>query len=391
MKKQPAMLLVSLTAIVACGAYARGATVADLVERASPSVVYIESDRACGSGFVVRRKPHVEILTNHHVIKGRQRYTVHFFVKSERGGTTERKSVPGRAHFSLPRLDFGLIRLVDDDPEVRRLLPRIRALPLGDSQKTRVGESVFLIGSPAAGSLVLGNSVSDGIISGKNRHIKGIPYLQTTAAVDFGNSGGPLLNMRGEVIGIVTSKSVRTERIGFALPVHMTDAEHYGYYLEETLGKETAARMAAGVRLSRQKRYKDACDEFMKAQKLDPEKARPLMAEAFMRTELGETDKAVRLLEKAIAFEKIKYDDLIMCVLELGKIHGRSGREQEAIEAFQTGLARDPMHASLNRNIGVTYANSGRKARALAHWYVSLRANPEQPNLRRDFAKLLEP
>ena len=387
-KRYAACVVVFFVALVCAGA-ARAATIADLVERVGPSVVYIEGEGGCGSGFVIRTKPHVEILTNHHVMEGGTRYTIYFFVKSERTGEIETKPVPGYAYFAFPRLDFGIIRLEAKDPDVKRLRPRIRALPRGNSQKVRVGERVFLIGSPAAGVVTLGNSVSEGIISGKERHFKGIPYFQTTAPVNFGNSGGPLLNMRGQVIGVVTSKGVFTENIGFALPVHMTQGEHYDYYMPEKLSKEATQLVAGGERLAKKKQYEEACRAFRKAQKLEPGKARPLMAEAFTRNVMGNDDEAIRLLKKAGACEKIKYDDLMQCMLEVGLIHGRAGRTEQAMRAFKAGLAKDPMDAALNRNIGVAYANSGKKAKALAHWYVSLLADPDQPKLKREFVALM--
>ena len=375
-------------ALVCLPVWAGEKSIADLVEETSSSVVYIEGDVGCGSGFVFRTDPEVEILTNHHVMKGSKRYTISFFLH-DAGGAPCKEEVEGYRYFAYPRLDFGLIRLTPTDPSLHHIRPRIKALPRGDSQALRVGERVFLIGSPGAGMLSLGNSVSEGIVSGKNRHVKGIPYLQTTAAVNFGNSGGPLLNMKGQVVGLVTAKQALAESIGFALPIHMTDGKHYRFYLPEPLSKQAAAHVAAGNHLLAEKRYEEARLKFQMARRLDPTKARPVILEGHTYVCQGQTAHGAAFYEQALAMKGIHYDDLMTCVLELGKIHGRAHDHDRAIRAFTAGLERDPFHEALNRNIGVTYANMGKTSKALAHWYLSLAANPDQPQLRRDFRKLL--
>ena len=70
------------------------------------------------------------------------------------------------------------------------------------------------------------------------------------------------------------------------------------------------------------------------------------------------------------------------------RIHGRAGRHSNAVEAFRAGLGRDPTHEGLNRNIGVAYANLGRKSKALAHWMIALNVNPNQPNLVKSIQRL---
>ena len=109
----------------------------------------------------------------------------------------------------------------------------LRALPLGNSDSVRVGEFVLAIGNPISSDELYG-SVTFGIISAKARqiNIEGFEneYIQTDAAVNPGNSGGPLINMNGEVIGVTSAKyitagydeygnSISSEGIGFALPI----------------------------------------------------------------------------------------------------------------------------------------------------------------------------
>lgn len=90
-------------------------------------------------------------------------------------------------------------------------------MPLGDSQSVGEGQTVFAIGSP----LGLERTVSQGIISLRNRALGGLLYLQTTTQINPGNSGGPLFNLRGEVVGVNNMKPMMTgiEGLNFAIPV----------------------------------------------------------------------------------------------------------------------------------------------------------------------------
>ncbi len=86
---------------------------------------------------------------------------------------------------------------------------------LGTLDDLNAGDGVFAVGNP----LGLERSVSQGIVSTRNRNIEGLIYLQTDAAINPGNSGGPLFNLRGEVVGVTSLKATRGESLGFAIPV----------------------------------------------------------------------------------------------------------------------------------------------------------------------------
>ncbi len=154
-----------------------------------------------GSGFVI--DPSGIIITNNHVIENADEITANFA-----NGTRLRAEVVGRD----PRTDIAVLRVQPPAP--------LKAARFGDSERTRVGEWVMAIGNPFG----LGGSVTAGIISARNRDINSGPYdnfIQTDAAINRGNSGGPLFNMNGEVIGINTaiiSPSGGSIGIGFAIP-----------------------------------------------------------------------------------------------------------------------------------------------------------------------------
>ncbi len=107
--------------------------------------------------------------------------------------------------------DLALLKIEDT---LKGPLPTV---PLGDSDEVKQGQRVFAVGSP----LGLERSVSEGIVSLRNRLIEGRLHIQTTAEISPGNSGGPLFNYRGEVVGVNNMKVVATgaEGLGFAIPV----------------------------------------------------------------------------------------------------------------------------------------------------------------------------
>jgi serine protease Do len=201
---------------------------APLVERLSPSVVNIATDkplqnaqgreavpvpfalqksaaasgaRSLGSGFVI--DPAGLIVTNHHVIEGAREIVVAFH-----DGTRSAAVVVGRD----AKTDIALLRVVRSKP--------LAASSFGDSDAAKAGDWVLAIGNPFG----LGGSVSAGIISARNRQLDAELYddfIQTDAAINHGNSGGPLFDMEGRVIGLnsaMLSPTGGSIGISFAIP-----------------------------------------------------------------------------------------------------------------------------------------------------------------------------
>ncbi|MHB1352008.1 MAG: DegQ family serine endoprotease [Thiobacillus sp.] len=154
-----------------------------------------------GSGFIVSSDGY--ILTNAHVVKGADEVVVKL---------TDKRKFIAKVVGSDPRTDVAVIRIT------ARNLPTVR---LGDPEKLRVGEAVAAIGSPFG----FENSVTAGIVSAKGRSLPSesyVPFIQTDVAVNPGNSGGPLFNMRGEVVGInsqIYSRSGGYQGVSFAIPI----------------------------------------------------------------------------------------------------------------------------------------------------------------------------
>ena len=157
-----------------------------------------------GSGFIV--DPAGYIVTNNHVIDGADEISV-----TLQDNTTLKATLVGKDE----RVDLALLKVESGKP--------LRAVPFGDSDGARVGDWVLAIGNPFG----LGGSVTAGIVSARGRDIRQGPYddfIQTDAAINRGNSGGPLFNMDGQVIGINTaiySPSGGSVGIGFSVPANL--------------------------------------------------------------------------------------------------------------------------------------------------------------------------
>jgi S1-C subfamily serine protease len=165
-----------------------------IIERVVPSVVTIRTDIGQGTGFIIRDEGY--LVTNAHVLSG---------AKEVFAITSNQETIKAELVGYDSELDIVLLKISGN----------YDALELGDSDETQVGEKVIAIGNP----LGLQFSVSQGIVSGVHRKgINGIEaYTQTDAALNPGNSGGPLINKEGQVIGINNFKIGGGESLGFAL------------------------------------------------------------------------------------------------------------------------------------------------------------------------------
>ncbi|MEM8802848.1 MAG: DegQ family serine endoprotease [Pseudomonadota bacterium] len=171
----------------------------DFMDRNGPGGQSPRRSQALGSGFVISEDGF--IVTNNHVIQGADEIQIEFFegfeLEAEIIGTD-------------PNTDLALLKVESDEP--------LKFVAWGDSEESRVGDWVMAMGNP----LGQGFSVSAGIVSARGRALSGSydDFIQTDAAINRGNSGGPLFNMNGEVIGVNTailSPNGGSIGIGFAM------------------------------------------------------------------------------------------------------------------------------------------------------------------------------
>jgi hypothetical protein len=174
----------------------------DIFQEASAAIVYITAEGvdvnsgAIGSGFVVH--PEGVIATNYHVVKDATNASVRF---------SDGKTYP-------------VVGIIYDDPNLDVCLLKINArnlpmLTLGDSNVLKIGEPLYCIGNP----LGLDFSFSNGILAGI-RNLNDIKWLQFTAPISPGNSGGPILNARGEILGVVTWQFTEGQNLNFAWAIN---------------------------------------------------------------------------------------------------------------------------------------------------------------------------
>lgn len=210
------------------------------VEKAYDGVMMVrnykgDNVQSTGSAFVYKVEgEYAYLLTNHHVVSGAEKVTL---IRSDD------KEVDGTVLGSDEYLDLAVVRIKKEDS--------IDVCVLGNSENSKLGDTVFTIGSPLG--YEYRGTVTDGILSGKDRMVTVslsgaandwvMKVLQTNAAVNPGNSGGPLLNATGEVIGVISLKLVQNsvENMGFAIPIeyamsHIENLENNKVIVRPMLG-----------------------------------------------------------------------------------------------------------------------------------------------------------
>ncbi|HUT32822.1 MAG TPA: trypsin-like peptidase domain-containing protein [Planctomycetota bacterium] len=171
-----------------------------------PSAIFYGLRKHLGSGVLIDAEGHV--LTNYHVIKGADRIAVRLVDADGARRRLDATVVGTDRHvdIALLKVDPGKVRLV--------------TAPLGDSDQVALGDWVIAIGNPH----YLTGTITCGVVSGLHRQVRQNlleDFIQVDAAVNPGNSGGPILNTRGEVIGLVDLGMFPANNIGFAIPTNL--------------------------------------------------------------------------------------------------------------------------------------------------------------------------
>ena len=181
-------------------------TMASLYRRVAPSVVVVSAPGSSGSGFCIGRSD--IIMSNAHVVQSAKRVTVVSFTYN-RNELVVQEEIGASVIYVNPTEDVAILQL-DSHRHVITPLPVARKNPAA-------GIRVCALGSPGIGSSILAQTLTEGIVSAGAREFGGQSWLQHTAPVNPGNSGGPLLNELGEVVGMNTLKAF-LEGVSFAIP-----------------------------------------------------------------------------------------------------------------------------------------------------------------------------
>lgn len=186
------------------------ASVKELVDRYGEAVVLVKTPSGLGSGFLIDDQGHC--ITNCHVVEKETQITVDIFQKE--GNSLVEKSVGNVEIIALtPYQDLALLKIPP------RKDVRFTRVYFGFADDIRQGDATFAIGNPEG----LARTVTQGIISNRNRNVGGQVFLQTTTQINPGNSGGPLFNAKGQVIGVTNMKRLFSEGLGFAIPINYVE------------------------------------------------------------------------------------------------------------------------------------------------------------------------
>lgn len=305
----------------------------ELVKRVKPAIVAIVTYDASGaplmtgSGFFLRPG---QVVTNLHVIRGARRCEVK---------TLDGK---GRIYPVAGVLD------VDEEGDLAMLsveLPpsRVRSSALAN-QLPEEGEKIFVIGNP----LKLEGSVSDGIVSAV-RELPNIgKIIQITAPISHGNSGSPVFNLKGEVVGVVTIKVTNGQNINLAI------------------GAARVRQLHAGKR-------RLLADLIMRDKNGDPSET--LYKTGLDSLWLGNFDNALAYFENAVNKNPARADAWV----QVGYCKVKQGKNDEAIKAYQQAVQLMPESDEVRNKLGDAYYYSGRLMEAIAAYKEAVRLRPQSP------------
>jgi S1-C subfamily serine protease len=319
----------------------------DLVRRVKPSVVAIATYDAqgealmTGSGFFVRPG---QVVTNLHVIRGAQRGEV--------------KTLDGKGKvFPVAGLlatdeegDLALLS-VDMPPDRPRAAELARALP-------DEGEQILVIGNP----LKLEGSVTDGIVSAVREVPNVGKIIQITAPISHGNSGSPVFNMKGEVVGVVTVKVTNGQNINLAIsaarvtqlqPAQLRSIARFP--ARERLSDIAESSYRTGLDSLWLGNYDNAIGYFETAANRNPRRADAWVQVGYCKVKQGKSAEAIRAYQHALEL-KPNSEEIHN---KLGDAYYYSGRMSEAIASYKRAAALRPDNADAHYNLAIAYSESG--------------------------------
>ncbi|MEA2174385.1 MAG: hypothetical protein QOD00_1977 [Blastocatellia bacterium] len=340
-------------------AQAQEASLPELVRRVKPSVVSIITYDAkgetlmTGSGFFISPG---QVITNLHVIEGARRAEIR---------TLDGK---GKTYAVLGMID------VDEEGDLALLsisLPeatRVRVLEISNVLPEE-GEKIFVIGNP----LRLEGSVTDGIVSA----VREVPNLgkiiQVTAPISNGNSGSPLFNMKGQVLGVITIKVTNGQNINLALgssriaSLKPTDRllSFDDLAIRNKNGPPSEVQAEWWYRNGLSSlwlgNYDNALGYFEGAVNKNPNRADAWIQVGYCKVKQGKNNDAIRAYQKAIQIRP----NSVEAYNKLGDAYYYAGRFNEAIEAYKVAARLAPRLAEAYYNLGMTYLELGDRESAL--------------------------
>ena len=337
-----------------------------LIKKVEPSIVVILTYNkegkilGQGSGFFINQEG--DVITNYHVLQGAARAIIK---------TNDGRECPVEKILAEDKAGDLIQVAVKIPKEAVRPLSIITTLP-------EVGEKIIVIGTP----LGLDKTVSDGIVSAV-REIPGFGRIvQLTAPISPGSSGSPVINMKGEVIGVATFFVVAGQNLNFAIPGERIArlAIHPGETLSEHEEVRIKDRLASaewlyanGLRFLWAEDYEKALPYFVETVKRNPEHAQAYFQIGYCLAKLGQYQEAIGPYEQAI---RIKPEDADihnnLCVA-----YGMIGRYDNAIESCKQAIRLKSDLAEAHNNLGWSYQRLGSYQEAIQACKEAIRLKPD--------------
>ncbi len=330
----------------------------ELIRRVKPSVVSVITYNSknevliTGSGFFVRPG---QVVTNLHVLEGADHAAIRTF-----DGKGKTYAVDGLVDVDeegdLATMSVGM------PPERARILETTSVMP-------EEGERIFVIGNP----LRLEGSVADGIVSAV-REVPGLgKIVQITAPISHGNSGSPVFNMRGQVVGVVTIRVMNGQNINLAIASPRIAEMHAGAKLLNF------DELAARARLSRQPEavsewwyrnglnslwlgnYESALGYFENAVNKNPERAEAWIQVGYCKVKQGKNQDAIKAFQQALRLRPNSYE----AHNKLGDAYYYAAVYDKAIAAYKRAALLKPGEPEAHYNLGMTYLELGDRRAAI--------------------------
>ena len=363
------LALVTIVGVLLCCTISNAQTVPQIAEKALAATVSLEMrDRngiplGQGSGFFVR---HNLIATNYHVIEGAAHGT------AKLAGKDMTYTIEGIT-VADPTNDLALLKV--KLPNILTILVGIQPLTLGDSDTVRVGETVYVVGNPMG----LEGTISDGIISSL-RNINTKERLQMTAPISPGSSGGPVLNRKGEVIGVsvATYREVYAQNLNFAIPSNdlKTLVARSGIvnpFQEESQSISAETYFIRGREKFGLGDYEAAIADFDAVIRLKPDNTLAYCGRGFAKEGLGQYFAAISDYDTAI---RLKPDDAYAYVSR-GNAKSNLGQYSAAISDYNTAIRLKPDYAYTYYSRGNAKSNLGQYSAAISDYNTAIRLKPD--------------
>lgn len=353
MNKRSHLRLVPLVLVLLSAVAHAQESLPTLVKRVKPAVVAIATYDASGealvtgSGFFLRPG---QVVTNLHVIRGAVRAEIK---------TLDGKGKVFPVNGTLALDEEGDLALLSVDTPSER--PRSTELA---SELPDEGEPIFVIGNP----LKLEGSVSDGIVSAVREVPNSYRIIQITAPISHGNSGSPVFNLKGQVLGVVTIKVTNGQNINLAIAAARVAELKVGKLqsLSELAlkGKGDVAESLykSGLDSLWLGNYDNALGYFENAANKNPRRAETWVQVGYCRVKQGKAQEAIRAYQQAL---QLKPNDADIHN-KLGDAYYYSGKLREAIDAYTEAARLRPDNAETFYNLAIAYSESGNPSMAAA-------------------------